>query len=1214
MLVFRLVRNKKYLNGDIIVFSLIFSGFMIASYLDRYTNTHLAIFTVLPANALLIFLLLQNHRRSVALEAELRSGLLQENQNLRIENQTQQQILRHSREAVLRLDRDDTVTYCNAAFEKLTALQLSEIVHMKLDQVAGREFLEASQPAMKSARRGESGTFEVQLTSPAGDELTLIIAAEPLLDSRQKFNGTHLGFIDSTELASQRDALDSRLSQQEKDLALFRAALTQADDALVLTDKNNHIVLINAAFTRLTGFTAADLLGQRTEFYRLGKQNEGEILQELQQGKSWHGRAANKRKDGSRLETTVVAAPIHAENGELTYILWTERDAALIKQQRREKEKLQARIEAQEKAYRELEEQFEIIFSVMENGVMHLRPDGRCVFMNQMAQRQLGYTKDELPFKKLPQFVPDLLRLEADYGEKMQVRVSDYLAEFTRPNGEKNNFRWRGMPVWSRNGEPLGVVLHIFEPETKAEETTAPAIAAPGLLPAEESARRPFTAEYAALLEFSELLNTAPAIAAIPAQLRSVTEAIGWPRFILYAKNNETGEYEMLHAGGFMPKIVRQMKNLPCAMVDQYLHSRFAIGDAFFLSRDKLENSQKNWAFAPEKLTFHHRGKWRPHDVLLQPLKIRGQQVGLLLLSEPDSGEPPSQQSLYPLQKLAQQLAFYLLRKMESERENILQERADLILELARLEELHTTVAFAEKILKKLKQITGAEVFILGMLESPFAICSQKNQKGKIKILRTVELNGLLTFFRSQQKKQSTEDAMHLQKLLLVKMGWTGKENIFTTTQKLNYKRQLYGQLLCARESAAFTREDEQFLRQIAAQLARLLANSQLIGEIESKAAELETANALISEFLANVSHELRTPLHAILSYVELMRQKSKAPEKERARHLETIRRSGKKLLNLINDLLDLSKIEAGKIEPRPGVFAPRELLQHLEEEIAPLCRESGLDFHLHLDSSVAPYIRSDSDLLERILLNLARNAQKYTEKGGVFIAMDLPEKERLRVQVRDTGIGIPENDLTKIFEPFQQLPGNGQNHHKGSGLGLAICKSLIELLGGTIAVKSVLGEGTEFTLELPVKTLSRKPREKTTRKAPPVKEKRTRKKGGLILLVDDDESTREAMRFLLENAGYRVEFAGDGERAITLAQHLRPELILLDVMMPGMDGLQTTRILKSQKQLRHIPVIALTARAMQEDREMAIEAGCDDFLTKPFEMDVFIEMVAKYI
>jgi CheY-like chemotaxis protein len=253
--------------------------------------------------------------------------------------------------------------------------------------------------------------------------------------------------------------------------------------------------------------------------------------------------------------------------------------------------------------------------------------------------------------------------------------------------------------------------------------------------------------------------------------------------------------------------------------------------------------------------------------------------------------------------------------------------------------------------------------------------------------------------------------------------------------------------------------------------------------------------------------------------------------------------------------------------------------------------------------------------MLSRALTNLLGNAAKFTGQGEIEVSAHY-QAPTLMIAVRDTGIGIPANRLKEIFEPFRQLETSEARRHGGTGLGLAISQRLLAILGGRLEVVSQIGRGSTFTIRVPA-PMSSQPRHKPTLQVAVVPDQsstqKRRRRPEHILVVEDDENTRYAMQFILENEGYQVSFA-QGEQAIWTAQHKRPHLILMDIMMPGMDGYQVARTLKAQKQLAHIPVVALTAAAMKGDREKALAAGCDDYLTKPFEKKDILRMIEKWL
>ncbi|MDZ7344960.1 MAG: ATP-binding protein, partial [candidate division KSB1 bacterium] len=446
----------------------------------------------------------------------------------------------------------------------------------------------------------------------------------------------------------------------------------------------------------------------------------------------------------------------------------------------------------------------------------------------------------------------------------------------------------------------------------------------------------------------------------------------------------------------------------------------------------------------------------------------------------------------------------------------------------------------------------------------------------------------------------------------------------------------------------------------IAERAALIIENARLFHATEEKAFALERANQLISEFLASVSHELRTPMHSILQYAEILL--SQGPGKlnnEQKHQIEVIRRSGKSLLALLNDILDLSKIEAGKMAAIIEKFNPAQMIREAVEAIRPLCAQKHLALRLRLDDGFPAAFCSDRSMLLRVLTNLLGNAVKFTERGEIEVWARRPSAA-LVISVRDTGAGIPAARQKDIFEPFRQLETSEARQHGGTGLGLAISKKMLAILGGEIELESQPGKGSTFTIRVPesdipsessaakrrdgkariarhekrkkkaadelatkrtsgMTSLLAAPLRKSDRdgKRSPLKlfsRDRNRAKTPRILVVEDDENTRYAMQFILENAGYQVDFAEGGDKALLAAQHHRPDLILMDIMMPNLDGYQVARMLKAQKQLAHIPVVALTARAMKGDREKALAAGCNDYLTKPFESKDILGLLEKWL
>ena len=364
-----------------------------------------------------------------------------------------------------------------------------------------------------------------------------------------------------------------------------------------------------------------------------------------------------------------------------------------------------------------------------------------------------------------------------------------------------------------------------------------------------------------------------------------------------------------------------------------------------------------------------------------------------------------------------------------------------------------------------------------------------------------------------------------------------------------------------------------------------------------------ETANRAKSDFLASMSHELRTPLNGILGFAQILKRDPNLAEKQKS-GVDVIQRCGDHLLTLINDILDLSKIEAQKLELQPIEFQLPDCLQHVANMIQVRADQVGLAFIYETVGDLPTMVHGDEKRLRQILLNLLSNAVKFTEKGEVMFRVAYDKKSgtkgTLSVQVEDTGRGIPEENLEEIFLPFQQV-GEHSPQEEGTGLGLAITKKLVALMEGTLEVTSTVGKGSTFGVKValsPVENWKAKPRQPD----------RTiigyhggRKR---ILVVDDKLENRAIISSLLTPLGFEVNEAIDGSEGLAKAREQRPDLIVMDLVMPGMDGLEATRQIRESTDLSDIPIIASSASTFDFKRKNAIAAGCTEFLPKPIQVE----------
>ncbi len=380
-----------------------------------------------------------------------------------------------------------------------------------------------------------------------------------------------------------------------------------------------------------------------------------------------------------------------------------------------------------------------------------------------------------------------------------------------------------------------------------------------------------------------------------------------------------------------------------------------------------------------------------------------------------------------------------------------------------------------------------------------------------------------------------------------------------------------------------------------------------------------EAANMAKSEFLANMSHELRTPLNAILGFSELLCRESELPP-EQLGNLKAIGRSGEHLLSLINDVLEFSKIEAGRIVLHPENFDLHHLLLDLEEMFRLRAQQKGLSLDFKKDNHIPQYIHTDQNKLRQILINLLGNAVKFTEAGGITLRVTKKEPEEqtrnnvclLGFEVIDTGMGISQEEEDNIFDAFFQAVDQ-RSSHAGTGLGLPISRKFVKLMDGLLVVSSQVGKGTSFAFSIPVELADGSDARPSMHKDRVTGIEKGQQKFRL-LVVEDNEYNRRLLVTLLRNVGFEVQEAANGMEGMDIWKKWNPHLIWMDMRMPVMDGYQATRKIKNSPGGKDTIIIALTASAFEEDRHKMITHGCDNFVRKPFRESIIFEMIQKHL
>ncbi|MBD0383145.1 CHASE3 domain-containing protein [Paenibacillus sedimenti] len=418
---------------------------------------------------------------------------------------------------------------------------------------------------------------------------------------------------------------------------------------------------------------------------------------------------------------------------------------------------------------------------------------------------------------------------------------------------------------------------------------------------------------------------------------------------------------------------------------------------------------------------------------------------------------------------------------------------------------------------------------------------------------------------------------------------------------------------------------------------------------LEEYAKQLQQSSQYKSEFMANMSHELRTPLNSVLILSQMLAENGRGTlTKEEQEYAGVIHSAGNDLLLLINDILDLSKVEAGKLEIHIDSMNLNELPDVLKSQFGKIAEQRNIGFIIKQDSSVPDTFYTDEQRFYQIMKNLLSNAFKFTHEGSVQLELTMCEPEKaaallpaishrqvLAVSVRDTGIGIPKDKQELIFEPFRQADGTTNRKYGGTGLGLSICRELAGLLGGCLTMESVEGLGSTFTLYIPTldKEISKfvsfrkeaaaaysaalygSDHLEQVQAMPDSSGEPNAFKGKKVLVVDDDVRNVFTLSNALENEGITVIAAHDGQECLEiLAEDPEVDLILMDIMMPVMDGYEAMRAIRKDARYEHMPIIALTAKAMKQDREICLEAGASDYISKPLSLSQLFSLMRVWL
>jgi GAF domain-containing protein/ActR/RegA family two-component response regulator len=653
------------------------------------------------------------------------------------------------------------------------------------------------------------------------------------------------------------------------------------------------------------------------------------------------------------------------------------------------------------------------------------------------------------------------------------------------------------------------------------------------------------------------------------------------------------------------------------------------------------------------------------HSVMIIPLRIKGQTIGTWSLTMQRVGAY-SPDDLKIAQAMADQLAIAI------ENARLYDEIRLRAAELTTLNEISQAIISTLDLQEMLTIITDRTIQLLGVAATAVALYDETRRdlwfaaafglgsnfvRGKRLVLGQGVVGWVVQHGEAVLIPDVWQDARFL--------GDFDRESGFTTRSILCVPLQTKGQTIGAIEAMnkahrPFDQQDLQLLSSLAAPAAAAIENAWLYERAQQEIAERKRAEAALAEertllaqrvaehtadlrvanlelarasrlkdeFLASMSHELRTPLTAILGMSEILKMEVYGPLSERQhKSVSSIEESGRHLLALINDILDLSKIEAGKVELQIGSVSIEEVCEASLQFIKQTALQKKLKVHSTYDKTVTT-VPADERRLKQILVNLLSNAVKFTPEGGE-VGLEVKGNvahQVIYLSVWDTGIGISQEDMPRLFQPFVQLDSSLSRHYAGTGLGLVLVKRMVTMHGGEVAVESagIPGQGSRFTISLPWPHIPEvaaeiEPTDKPVEMHGPFLPDGEAAVVGtdsapVILLAEDEDSIVSLLTDYLQSLGYRIAIAGNGFEALEQARQERPDLILMDVQMPGLDGLEATRRLRADANLSNVPVVMLTALAMSGDRERCLAVGATEYLSKPIDLMELGQLIGRQL
>ena len=1083
-------------------------------------------------------------------------------------------LVEKSPDMIFLLDAQGTLLYGNPSSMRAARCEPEELLGKHFAEIAPPDGLPLILDAYQKNLRGETATFEVRSTSPDGQTRWFSFISQPVLDNDGNLTVIQSIGRDITERVTTNEAL-RQLSR----------AVGQSANMILITDVSGTIEFINPAFTDITGYSPEEALGQNPRILKSGqvpREHYEELWKTILKGRVWKGELLNKKKNGELYWDFTTISAVKNVKGQITHFVAIKEDITARK--------------AAEEALRRSEERFRSAFENTSVGMSLTSIDGSILQTNHALANILGYSPEELQAMTLWDYThPDDIEANKNL---MEVLLSGELPSYEI---EQRHIHKDGHALWvvtdvtlvrDEKSKPLYAVI-LTQDITKRKQTEAELQQRAAQL----EALRAMNLEITSQLDLRSVLKVV-----VDKAVEIVSADMGGMH--LYNASNDNLEWVVTSDNHVVPpgKILNRDDGLGGTVwrtkkpliVDDYAHWHKRIPDAGASVVGATVGTPILWG-----------------DEFFGVLVVSSMQTGIF------SKDDARVLGLFATQAA---VAIRNARLFEQEREARLKAQA---------------LQAAMQVLSSSLDLPNVLNAIISELRRvvPYDSCSVAELKGNY--LEIIAGAGFPAWDKAQRPRYSLsgDDTPSLMVITSQQPVIINDMSIYASSPHGRIPHANVGSWLGVplldkgepigiisidkRERDFFNTQHADVVQAFAAQASIAFKNARLFSEVEEARMAAERANHAKSIFLANMSHELRTPLNAILGFAQLLeRDESLSPEQRE--NMTTIAHSGNHLLHMIGDILEISKIESGRVVLSPNHFDLYELLDGIESIFALRARQKGLIWTIQRPDDLPQFVFADMSKIRQVLTNLVSNAIKFTNEGKVTVNVRYEkinvarETMRLIFEVEDSGPGITLAERENLFQPFYQSE-SGRKAKSGTGLGLSIAREYARLMGGDLTVQDTPAKAGilfVFTVEIQASAAGRisasRPRGYVIGVAPEQPIYR-------ILVVEDNAENSSLMQKILDFPGLDIRAVSNGLEGVQTCVAWRPHLIFMDVQMPVMSGYEAATRIKSIPEVRDTPIIAITAAAFKQEREEILKHGYDDFIIKPLRIERIFDILETH-